>query len=89
MKKHPRQNFITLVAAIASCKSGDVICGAMEAGSTVLLETRLSVGVGLWLHGEMGHLARLHRLTCDSVVGAVPGTKPVSADGRRASTERR
>lgn len=29
------------------------------------------VGAGLWLQGGIGHLARLHGLSCDAIVGAV------------------
>ena len=37
----------------------------------MLLGARPSVGAGLWLQGGIGHLARLHRLACDAIVGAV------------------
>ncbi|KAM0724037.1 hypothetical protein Q7P37_000216 [Cladosporium fusiforme] len=60
-----------LVVAGAGCKSGDIIRKTMEAGLIVPLGARPSVGAGLWLQGGIGHLARLHGLTCDSVVGAV------------------
>ncbi|KAK8009362.1 Adenine phosphoribosyltransferase [Apiospora marii] len=35
------------------------------------LGSRPSVGAGLWLQGGIGHLARLHGLACDSILGAV------------------
>jgi FAD/FMN-containing dehydrogenases len=38
---------------------------------TVPLGARPSVGAGLWLQGGIGHLARIHGLACDSIVGAV------------------
>ncbi|KAK6382488.1 hypothetical protein LTR81_027532, partial [Elasticomyces elasticus] len=66
---HP--NFETLIVAEAGCKSGDIIRKAMAAGVTVPLGARPSVGAGLWLQGGIGHLARLHGLACDAVVGAV------------------
>lgn len=43
----------------------------MAAGLTVPLGARPSVGAGLWLQGGIGHLARLHGLACDPIVGAV------------------
>ncbi|KAM0257953.1 hypothetical protein ACHAQJ_004112 [Trichoderma viride] len=60
-----------VVVAETGCKSGDIICKAMEAGVTVPLGARPSVGAGLWLQGGIGHLARLHGLACDAIVGAV------------------
>jgi adenine/guanine phosphoribosyltransferase-like PRPP-binding protein len=55
----------------AGCTSGDVIRKAMAEGVTVPLGSRPSVGAGLWLQGGIGHLARLHGLACDAIVGAV------------------
>lgn len=43
----------------------------MEAGFTVPLGSRPSVGAGLWLQGGIGHLARLYGLSCDAIVGAI------------------
>lgn len=43
----------------------------MEAGVTLPLGARPSVGAGLWLQGGIGHLARLHGLSCDAIIGAV------------------
>lgn len=60
-----------LVVAEAGCKSGDIIRETMAAGLTVPLGARPSVGAGLWLQGGIGHLARLHGLACDAIVGAV------------------
>lgn len=60
-----------LVVAGAGCKTGDIIRKTMAVGMTVPLDPRPSVGTGLWLHGGIGYLARLHGLSCDSVVGAV------------------
>ncbi len=40
-------------------------------GLAVPLGARPSVGAGLWLQGGIGHLARLHGLACDAIVGAV------------------
>ncbi|KAI1100519.1 hypothetical protein F4804DRAFT_44359 [Jackrogersella minutella] len=59
------------VVAGAGCNTGDIIRKAMTAGLTVPLGARPSVGAGLWLQGGIGHLARLHGLTCDAIVGAV------------------
>ncbi|KAJ4330884.1 hypothetical protein N0V87_009615 [Didymella glomerata] len=61
----------TLIVAEAGCTIGDVITKAMAAGVTVPLGSRPSVGAGLWLQGGIGHLARMHGLTCDAIVGAV------------------
>ena len=61
----------TLVVAEAGCKTGDIVRKSMAAGVTVPLGSRPSVGAGLWLQGGIGHLARLHGLTCDAIVGAV------------------
>lgn len=60
-----------LVVAEAGCKTGDIVRKTMEAGVAVPLGARPSVGVGLWLQGGIGHLARLHGLACDAIVGAV------------------
>jgi adenine phosphoribosyltransferase len=60
-----------LIVAGAGCKTGDIIRKAMAAGLTVPLGARPSVGAGLWLQGGIGHLARLHGLACDAIVGAV------------------
>ena len=61
----------SLVVAEAGCKTGDIIRKTMAAGVTVPLGARPSVGSGLWLQGGIGHLARLHGLACDAIVGAV------------------
>jgi adenine phosphoribosyltransferase len=60
-----------LVVAEAGCKTGDIVRKTMAAGLTVPLGARPSVGAGLWLQGGIGHLARLHGLACDAIVGAV------------------
>ncbi|KPM37969.1 hypothetical protein AK830_g8587 [Neonectria ditissima] len=60
-----------LVVAEAGCRTGDIVRKTMEAGLTVPLGSRPSVGAGLWLQGGIGHLARLHGLACDAIVGAV------------------
>lgn len=60
-----------LAVAEAGCKAGDIIQKTMEQGLTVPLGSRPSVGAGLWLQGGIGHLARLHGLACDAIVGAV------------------
>ncbi|KAG4414874.1 hypothetical protein IFR04_012012 [Cadophora malorum] len=60
-----------LVVAESGCKTGDIIAKAMAAGLTVPLGARPSVGAGLWLQGGIGHLARLHGLASDSIIGAV------------------
>jgi hypothetical protein len=61
----------SLVVAEAGCTTGDIITKTMAAGVTVPLGSRPSVGAGLWLQGGIGHLARLHGLACDAIVGAV------------------
>ena len=61
----------SLVVVEAGCKTGDIVRKTMAAGLTVPLGARPSVGAGLWLQGGMGHLARLHGLACDAIVGAV------------------
>lgn len=61
----------SLVVVEAGCKTGDIIHKTMATGLTVPLGSRPSVGTGLWLQGGIGHLARLHGLACDSIVGAV------------------
>ena len=60
-----------LVIVEAGCKTGDIVRKTMAAGVTVPLGARPSVGAGLWLQGGIGHLARLHGLACDAIVGAV------------------
>ncbi|KAM6518862.1 hypothetical protein FSOLCH5_007627 [Fusarium solani] len=61
----------SLVVAEAGCKTGDIIQKTMEEGLTVPLGSRPRVGAGLWLQGGIGHLSRLHGLSCDAIVGAV------------------
>ncbi|KAM0418645.1 hypothetical protein ACHAPT_012448 [Fusarium lateritium] len=61
----------SLVVAEAGCKTEAMIEKATEKLLTVPLGSRPSVGAGLWLQGGIGHLARLHGLTCDAIVGAV------------------
>lgn len=61
----------SLVVAEAGCKTGDIIHKAIEAGLTVPLGSRPSVGAGLWLQGGVGHLARQYGLASDAIVGAV------------------
>jgi FAD/FMN-containing dehydrogenase len=61
----------SLVVAQAGCTTKDIIRKTMEVGLTVPLGARPGVGAGLWLQGGIGHLARLHGLTCDAIVGAV------------------
>ncbi|OCL08570.1 phosphoribosyl transferase domain protein [Glonium stellatum] len=61
----------SLVVAEAGCKTGDIVRKTIAAGVTVPLGARPSVGAGLWLQGGIGHLARLHGLACDAIVGAV------------------
>ncbi|MCJ1279629.1 hypothetical protein MMC21_007453 [Puttea exsequens] len=62
---------VSLVIAEAGCKTGDIVRKTMAAGVAVPLGARPSVGAGLWLQGGIGHLARLHGLACDAIVGAV------------------
>ncbi|CAG8229257.1 unnamed protein product [Penicillium salamii] len=60
-----------LLVVSAGCTTGDIIHRAMDRGLTVPLGSRPSVGAGLWLQGGIGHLARLHGLSCDSIIGAI------------------
>ena len=60
-----------LIVVEAGCKTGDIISKTMTKAMTVPLGSRPSVGAGLWLQGGIGHLARLHGLSCDAIVGAV------------------
>jgi hypothetical protein len=62
---------VPLVVAEAGCKTIDIVQTAMDKHLTVPLGARPSVGAGLWLQGGFGHLARLHGLASDSIVGAV------------------
>ncbi|KAK4185616.1 phosphoribosyl transferase domain protein [Podospora australis] len=61
----------SLIIAGAGSNTGDIIKKAMAEGLTVPLGSRPSVGTGLWLHGGIGHLARLHGLACDAILGAL------------------
>ncbi|CAA9961370.1 6-hydroxy-D-nicotine oxidase [Pyrenophora teres f. maculata] len=61
----------SFVIAGTGCKTDGLISRAMCEGLTVPLGSRPSVGSGLWLQGGIGHLTRLHGLTCDVIVGAV------------------
>ncbi|RYP85620.1 hypothetical protein DL770_005011 [Monosporascus sp. CRB-9-2] len=70
-KGHSGYDSGPLIVAEAGCKTGDIIGQTMLAGVTVPLGARPSVGAGLWLQGGIGHLARLHGLACDAIVGAV------------------
>ncbi|KAI4650576.1 hypothetical protein J4E93_002933 [Alternaria ventricosa] len=63
--------FTSLVVAGAGCKTVNIIRRTLEGDLTVPLGSRPSVGAGLWLQGGIGHLTRLHGLTCDNIVGAV------------------
>lgn len=60
-----------LVVAEAGCKTGEIMHRTMALGVTVPLGSRPSVGAGSWLQGGIGHLAKLHGLACDAIVGAV------------------
>ena len=60
-----------VVIAGSGCRTGDIVRKAMAAKLTVPLGSRPSVGAGLWLQGGIGHLARVHGLACDAIVGAV------------------
>jgi adenine phosphoribosyltransferase len=61
----------SLVVAEAGSTVGDIIQKTMAVDLTVPLGARPSVGAGLWLQGGIGHLARLHGLSCDNIVGAI------------------
>ncbi|KAK4104070.1 hypothetical protein N658DRAFT_443870 [Parathielavia hyrcaniae] len=55
--------------AFAASTTGDLVRTAMRSKLAVPLGARPSVGAGSWLQGGIGHLARLHGLSCDAVVG--------------------
>ncbi|KUJ20772.1 uncharacterized protein LY89DRAFT_771792 [Mollisia scopiformis] len=61
----------SLVVVEIGCNIGDIVRETMNVGLAVPLGGRPSIGSGLWLQGGIGHLGRLHGLTCDSIVGAV------------------
>ncbi|KAE9371778.1 phosphoribosyl transferase domain protein [Stipitochalara longipes BDJ] len=61
----------SLVVVEAGCTTGDIARKTMAAGVAVPLGSRPNVGAGLWLQGGIGHLARLHGLACDAIIGAV------------------
>ena len=67
----PDANTDALLVAEAGCSSGEIVKTAMAAGLTVPMGARPSVGAGAWLQGGIGHLARLHGLTRDAVIGAI------------------
>ena len=60
-----------LVVAEAGCKTGDIVRETMAVGVAVPLGARPSVGAGMWLQGGIGHLAKVHGLACDAIVGVV------------------
>lgn len=68
---NPESKPYPLISVGAGCKTGDIIRKTMAARVTVPLGARPSVGAGLWLQGGIGHLARLHGLACDNIIGAV------------------
>ncbi|KAL7937880.1 hypothetical protein V8C35DRAFT_135400 [Trichoderma chlorosporum] len=70
-KNDPDNDPDSFIVVEAGCKTGDIIQNAMVAGLAVPLGTCPSVGAGLWLQGGLGHLARLHGLACDSIVGVI------------------
>jgi hypothetical protein len=61
----------SLVVAKGGCKTREIIRKTIAAGLIVPLRARPSVSAGLWLQGGIGHLARLHGLACDAIVGAI------------------
>ncbi|KAI1044960.1 hypothetical protein LB503_013581 [Fusarium chuoi] len=67
----PNFDSTPLVIAEAGSNTGDIIRRSMAVGLTVPMGARPSVGSGLWLQGGVGHLARVHGLACDAIVGAV------------------
>lgn len=69
---HEHNSLGTVVVAGTGCTNGEIIRSTMEeAGITIPLGSRPSVGAGLWLQGGIGHLARLHGLASDAIIGAV------------------
>ncbi|KAF1934723.1 hypothetical protein EJ02DRAFT_507382 [Clathrospora elynae] len=65
------KNLGALVVAEAGSTTGDIIRKTMAAGLTVPLGSRPTVGAGLWLQGGIGHLSRLHGLSCDAIIGTI------------------
>jgi len=61
----------SFVVVESGCKTGDIVRLASLEGLAFPLGSRPSVGAGLWLQGGIGHLSRLHGLSCDAIVGAV------------------
>lgn len=70
-RQDSRSESVSLVVAEAGSKTGGIVSKTMAAGLAVSLGSRPSVGAGLWLQGGIGHLARMHGLACDAIVGAV------------------
>ncbi|SPN96489.1 uncharacterized protein DNG_00017 [Cephalotrichum gorgonifer] len=64
-------NSSPLIIAEAGCKTRGIVDKTMAVGLTVPLGARPSIGAGLSLQGGIGHLARMHGLACDAIVGAV------------------
>ncbi|EME79272.1 uncharacterized protein MYCFIDRAFT_177900 [Pseudocercospora fijiensis CIRAD86] len=61
----------SLIVAGAGCNAGEIIRTTMEAGLTVPLGSRPSVGAGLWLQGGIGHLSRRYGLACDAIADSM------------------
>jgi hypothetical protein len=59
----------TFVVAGVRCRTKHIIRKAMTMDLTAPLGSRPNVGAGPWLQGGIGHLGRLHGLTCDSILG--------------------
>ncbi|KAI0528301.1 phosphoribosyl transferase domain protein [Xylaria bambusicola] len=70
-KQIKSSDFDHFVLVESGCKTEQIIRTTMAAGLTVPLGSRPSIGAGLWLQGGIGHLANLHGLACDAIVGAV------------------
>jgi len=66
-----REDYSAIVVVEAGCTTDAIIRRTMEAGVTVPLGSRPSVGAGLWLQGGIGHLSRRYGLACDNIIGAV------------------
>lgn len=67
----PNFDSTPLVIAEAGSNTRGIIRRSMAVGLTIPMGACLSVGLGLWLQGGIRHLARVHGLACDAIVGAV------------------
>lgn len=65
------ENLEDVMVVGAGCRAGNIVRAAAVHGRIIPLGARPGVGIGLWLQGGIGHLARPYGLTCDAIIGAV------------------